>query len=63
MMIVKVNDLVDKIGGFSMAVNRICEECLEFNKTCRGMATYFSGCIYFKKKEESDDEKEGEIKR
>jgi len=39
-----------------MAENRICEECVELNKTCKGMAAYFSGCIYFKKKEESKNE-------
>ncbi len=39
-----------------MAVNRICEKCSELNKTCKGMATYFSGCIYFKKKEELNNE-------
>lgn len=35
-----------------MAVNRICEKCLELNKTCKGMATFYSGCIYFKKEED-----------
>jgi len=39
-----------------MAVNRICEKCSELNKTCKGMATFYSGCIYFKKKEESNNE-------
>ena len=59
-MIVKVNDLVDRIGGLNMAVNRICEECSELNKTCKGMAVYFSGCIYFKKKEGSNNEEHRE---
>jgi hypothetical protein len=35
-----------------MAVNRICEKCSELNKTCKGMAAFYSGCIYFKKEED-----------
>jgi hypothetical protein len=50
-----------KKNNENVKINKMCNTCKKLNKDCKGMAKFYSGCIYYKKKMMMVDSKKGAV--